>query len=166
MLIYVDEPTVQGRMIEAHPDQLAESHRLRTPSRAYGRKALFAPALYPGLEMTGKSLKRSARRDCPEILFGDRRGRKLRVSRRRGEIDADADDNKLGGLTLVELRFEADSGYLATAQKDVVWPLIVTPCGLCCEGPGQRAAYRPDPDEAQVRGMIHRVASLLHQTKA
>jgi len=56
VLIYVEEPAVQGGRLQANPDQFAKRRRLRTPSRAYGPESFFAPVLCPGLEMTGKAL--------------------------------------------------------------------------------------------------------------
>src|SRR6516162_1094392 len=95
VLIYVEEQAVQGGRLQVHPDRLAKRRRVRTPGRAYGPESFFAPVLCPSLEMTGKALQRSARGNYPEILFGNRCGRKHGVSRRQDEIDADTDNDKL-----------------------------------------------------------------------
>src|SRR6516225_105621 len=106
--------------------------------------------------MTGKPLERSAWGDCPQILFGNRCGRKRDVSRRRDEIDPDTDDDKLRGLTLTELGFEEDSGYLAATQQHVIRPFIGEPIEPSFGGRPQRVAYGQHRDETELRRLIYR----------
>jgi hypothetical protein len=61
VLIYVDEPAVQGGELQADPDRLTETGRARPPSVAYRRKALFSPPPYPVLEKAGELLERDRR---------------------------------------------------------------------------------------------------------
>src|SRR5271169_2555376 len=61
VLIYVDEPAVQGGGLQSDPDRLTERGGARTPSLAYRREALFVPAPHPGLEMAGELLERERR---------------------------------------------------------------------------------------------------------
>src|SRR6516164_11714488 len=140
------------------PCKVAGSRRTRIGSpraAARARQALFAPALFPGLEMTGKPFECGTREDRPQILLSDRCGRKLSVSRRGGEIDTDADDDKLQNLTLAELRLEEDSGYLATAQQYVVWPFVREPIEPFFEDRAQRGADSQRRDETKLRGLIY-----------
>ena len=105
--------------------------------------------------MTGKPFECGTREDRPQILLSDRCGRKLSVSRRGGEIDTDADDDKLQNLTLAELRLEEDSGYLATAQQYVVWPFVREPIEPFFEDRAQRGADCQRRDETKLRGLIY-----------
>ena len=43
LLIYIEEPAVQGRGLQLHPDRLAERHRPCQPSRAYRSEAVLTP---------------------------------------------------------------------------------------------------------------------------
>ncbi len=65
VLIYVDEPAVQGGGLQPHPDCPAERHGTRPPRHAHRRKAVLAPALYPGLEMVGEPPERVRRQNMP-----------------------------------------------------------------------------------------------------
>src|SRR5438105_4984098 len=104
LLIYIEEPAVQGGGLQLHPDRLAERHRPRQPSRAHRSKAVLAPAPLPSVEISGELLERVRRRGRLETLFGDRRSGKLGSLRRRGEIDADTENDKFRDLPLAQLR--------------------------------------------------------------
>ncbi len=107
MLIYVEEPAVQGGRLQPHPDRLAERHRARPPGRSYRREALLAPAPDPGLEMTAERLECGFGRDAPQTLFGTRCRWELGARWRGGKIDPDADNDKLGTLAQTRLRLRA-----------------------------------------------------------
>src|SRR5437867_633994 len=127
LLIYIEEPAVQGRGLQLHPDRLAERHRPCQPSRAYRSEAVLTPTPLPSVEISGELLERVRRGERPPTLFGDRGGRKLGSLRRRGEIDADAEDDKLRDLPLAQVRLKQNPGDLAALYEHVVRPFVGHP---------------------------------------
>ena len=79
------------------------------------------------MEISGELLERVRRRGRLETLFGDRRSGKLGSLRRRGEIDADTENDKFRDLPLAQLRLEQNPGDLAAVYQHVVRPFVGQP---------------------------------------
>ncbi len=72
--------------------------------------------------MPGESFEHRRRLRRAVAFAGDGRGRKLGISRRRDQIDPDADDQKSQVAVLSDFRFEQEAGDLTAADQHVVWP--------------------------------------------
>ena len=161
LLIYIEEPAVQGGGVETDQDRLAEGDGARPPRRPDRREALLAPVLRPGSEMVGERFEHGRRFDPGRAFRGGRSRRKLRIGRRRGEVDADADDDKGQGAPGSGLQIRAGSRRSCgrrSARRSAICRRGDEAPGRARrgrrrpQGPRQSRVVRPDPPDKSAAG--------------